>query len=109
MAGRTDTNMSSMWTEANRRSVDLIKSGDPERVELVRRCYDAMRHRETNPELLLHLFTQCRDDAKRLNEPWWVVFFDVARLSTLTSDLHDFARALPLAIDLMVQLNTPGG
>lgn len=69
--------------------------------------HDAMRYRETDPEHQLALLTQGRDEALRLNEPGVALFFESWRLTTLTSDLCDFARAHPLAIELMVRVSKP--
>jgi hypothetical protein len=61
------------------------------------------------PERKLELLTRARDEARRLGEPWWVLYFEYSRLSTLTADLHDFARALPLAVELLLRFNGPEG
>jgi hypothetical protein len=101
--------MSSAWAEFNSRSAEIAKSGDSERLSMIRRFQEAWQYRETNPELRLDLITRCRDDAKHWNDWWWEIFFEHWRLGTMTSDLHDFSRALPLAIELMVRLNTADG
>ena len=58
-------------------------------------------------ELKYEMLTRGRNEAQRLNEPMFVLYFDDERLSTLTSDLHDFARAMPLAMELMVHFSKP--
>jgi len=69
----------------------------------------AFNFRETDPEQAFAIITQCRDAARRLNETWLELFFDAWRLGTLTGDLEDFARALPLAMELVVRFNGPDG
>jgi hypothetical protein len=99
----------SVWDEYHRRIEVWEQAGDSERLEMPRMCEEAFLFRETDPEHMYVLFTRCRDAAKRLDEPWWVLFFESWRLSTLTSDLEDFERALPLAMELMVPFNSPAG
>jgi hypothetical protein len=101
--------MSEAWNEFNRRVGLWQQAGDAERLRMINRYHEAFRYRETQPEQQFALLTRCRDEAKRLNEPWWVFFFESWRLSTLTADLHDFARARPLAIELMVRFSSPEG
>ena len=101
--------MSDKWNEFNRRVADWQQKGDAECLKLVDLYYEAFRHRETEPERQLELLTRGRAEAQQLNEPWWVLFFESCRLSTLTADLHDFARALPVAMELMVRFNSPQG
>ncbi len=101
--------MSNSRAEFNRRCAEIVKSGDSARIAMVRRYNQAWQYRETDPEIRLDLVTQCRDDAKLFNEWWWEIFFGKERLGALTSDLHDFSRALPVAMELMVRLNTTEG
>lgn len=101
--------MSDIWDELNRRVGLWQEAGDAERLALVDLYHKALRYRETEPEYQLALLTRCRDEAQRLGEPWWVLFFESWRLGTVTADLHDFARALPLAMELMVRFNRPEG
>lgn len=101
--------MSDRWEEFDRRIDDWRQAGDVERLGLADLYYEASRYAETDPERQLELLTQARTQAERLKEPWWSRFFDADRLQTLTSNLHDFARALPLAMELMVRFNSPEG
>jgi hypothetical protein len=99
--------MSAAWDEFNRRAAEWRQVGDTQRLRMAATFQDAFRYRETQPEQQLTMLTRCRDEARRLNEPWCVLFFDLWRLSTITADLHDFARALPLAIELLLRVNRP--
>jgi hypothetical protein len=107
--GAFDLTMSQLWAEFHRRVDDWRKAGDPERLRLVELYEEAGRYRETHVEQRLAILTHCRDEAGRLNEPWWVLFFEYWRLDTVTSSQHDFARALPLAMELIVRFNSPEG
>ncbi len=101
--------MSDEWREYHQRVDDWQRAGDEERLQLVDLYYEAFRYRETEPERQFALLSQARNEAQRLNEPWWLLFFEALRLATLTADLHDFARALPLAMELMVRFSGPEG
>jgi hypothetical protein len=101
--------MDNHWVEFQRRTAEWQRAGDNERLQMARAYYEAMEYRESNPQLQFDILTRGRDEARRLAEPWWVLFFDAWRLVTLTSDLHDFGRALPLAMDLMLRFNGPEG
>jgi hypothetical protein len=95
--------------EFSRRVAAWNQAGDEKRLKLSELYYESFRYRETDPELRFAILTQGKDEARRLDEPWWVLFFDYWRLSTLTADIHDFSRALPLAMELMAVFNSPEG
>jgi hypothetical protein len=94
---------------------DFMKSqasGDAGQTEsqwLARYEQDGWAAQEKSPELSYQLFTQGRDEARRLNEPWWVLHYEYCRLNSLTSFLMDFTRAAPLATELMARFSTPQG
>lgn len=106
---KVDLLMSDHWDAFHRRVSAWQRTGDTKRLRLVELYQEAHHYRETIPERKLELLTRARDEARRLGEPWWVLFFEYNRLSTLTADLHDFARALPLAVELLVRFNGPEG
>lgn len=87
----------------------LYESEDTDRHALPSLVNQAFACHETDPERSLSLFTRGRDEALRLNEPWWVLYFESSRLEAMTAYLEDFGRALPLAMDLIVRFNTPPG
>lgn len=101
--------MSGQWDEFNRRVGLWQRTGDAERLALPGLLHEGFRNQETDPELSFALFTRGRDEAQRLNEPWWVLFFENWRLTALTCYVMDFSRALSLAVQLMVRFNAPDG
>jgi hypothetical protein len=110
VSGEVDLAMSSHidpWDEFNRKIASWQQEDDLVRLQMADLYYKAFQYREINPELKYELLTRGGDEARRLNEPWFALFFDDERLGTLTSDLHDFARAMPLAMDLMVHFSKP--
>ncbi len=101
--------MSSNWDEFHSRVAAWEQAGDVERIRLLDFYRNGFHCHETDPELSYLLFTQGRDEARRLVEPWWDLFFESMRLTALTSYVMDFTRALPLAVELMVRFSTPEG
>jgi hypothetical protein len=101
--------MSNRWDEYGRRVHIWQEAGDTERLDLPRLYHEGWDCHETDPERSVALFTRGRDEARRLNEPWWELFFESWRLTGLTSHLMDFTRALPLAVELMVRFQSPEG
>jgi len=98
--------MSGEWDEFNRRVEEWEAIGDLQRLALAPLLHQGFECQETDPERSLVIFTQGRDEARRLHEPWWVLFFESWRLNALTSFLEDFSRAQPLAMELMVCFNS---
>ncbi len=101
--------MSDHWNEYERRVRLSEQAGDKERLELPRLYQESWACHETDPERSVALCTRGRDEARRLSDPWWELFFESWRLTGLTSHLMDFTRALPLAVELMVRINSPEG
>jgi hypothetical protein len=101
--------MSNRWDEYARRVQLWQEASDLERLDLPRLYHDAWACHETDPERSVAQFTRGRDEARRLNEPWWELFFESWRLTGLTSHLMDFKLALPLAVELMVRFQSPDG
>lgn len=101
--------MSDEWREFHQRVGEWRQAGDSRRLQLADRYFEAFRLRESDPSRMFELLTVARDEARRLSEPWWVLFYEAQRLSTLTADLHDFAAAHPLAMQLAVRFASPEG
>lgn len=98
-----------MWRDYHRRLNDWRMAARAEHIRLAEEFDHSWAYRESDPERFLAILTRCRDGFHRLNEPWMVLFFEHWRLGALTADLHDFARSLPLAHELMVRFSTPEG
>jgi hypothetical protein len=101
--------MSDYWEEFHHRVEAWRDDGDVERLKLADQFHDTFRYRETNPEFQFELLTRLRDESRKLNEPWWVLFFEEWRLAALTADLHDFVRGHELAMELMVRFSGAEG
>jgi hypothetical protein len=101
--------MGDQLDEYNRQVRRWHKAGDRERLALPRLYEDSWACHETDPERSVALLTRGRDEARRLNEPGWDLFFESWRLTALTSHIMDFTRALPLATELLVRFNSQEG
>lgn len=96
-----------MWIEYQRFINRWQRDGDSERLALATLFDEGFQCQEKDPDRSFALFSRGRDEAERLGEPWWVFFFESWRLSALNAYSMDFARALPLAMQLLVRINTP--
>jgi hypothetical protein len=101
--------MSSSWYDAFMQKLAWQQTDDADRTRLASIDQDAWAAQEKDPEFSYWLYTYGRDEARRLNEPWWVLHYECCRLNALTSFLMDFSRALPLAVELMVRFSSPEG
>ena len=97
------------WAEYDRRVNLWQATGDTERMGLIDLYREGWQLQETHAEQSFALFTRGRNEARRLNEPWWVLFFEHWRLNAITCFAGDYVRALPLALELMVRFNAPDG
>ena len=96
-----------MWIEYQRFIDQWRRAEDSERLELDTLFNQGFQCQEKDPDRSFALFTRGRDEATRLGETWWVLFFESWRLSALNAYSMDFARALPLAMQLLVRINSP--
>ena len=87
----------------------LAAADDSERLGLTGFFHQAWQLQETDAEQSFAIFTRGRDEARRLNESWWVLFFEHWRLNAMVCYVGDFARALPLGLELMVRFHAPDG
>lgn len=99
--------MSDEWDDYDRRVAGWRAAGDAARLALPDLFDAGFGCHETDPDRSFHLFTRGRDEAARLNEPWWVLFFEAWRLTALTAYAMDFGRALPVAVGLMPRFEAP--
>jgi hypothetical protein len=80
-------------------------AGDRERLHMANLQYEAWECHEADPERSFALYTRGRDEALRLQETWWVLFYESWRLNALTSFAMNFGRALPVAMELTIRIN----
>jgi hypothetical protein len=71
---------------------------DRERIRMGRYHSAGFDCQESDPARSLALFTEGRNLAAQLNEPWWVLFYDVWRVQAQTDYLEDYRDVLDLAV-----------
>ncbi len=99
--------MSDIWEWYRDCKVEYRRRGDRDRLRMLEYHSEGFALQETDPQRTLALFTEGRQLAQRLGEPWWVLFYDVWRVIAMTTYLHDFAPALDLAIQTTLELRKP--
>jgi hypothetical protein len=82
-------------------------AGDEDRLLLVFLHSEGFACQETDPDRTLAIFTEGRQLAQRLGEPWFVLFYDVWRVIALLSYKHDFRNVLDLAIQCALEMRKP--
>jgi hypothetical protein len=101
--------MSASADEFNHRLGLAHQNQDAKTLSLADLYIQGFACQEYDPERSFALFTKGRDEGVRLDDPWWVAFFEDWRLTAITSYVMDFSRALPLAVELMVRYNSAQG
>jgi hypothetical protein len=81
--------------------------GDGERLRLVQLAYEADLFRETNPDRMLALIDEGRHLARRLDEPWWALFYDDRRAGALMKYKGDALAGLELAVRNALEARKP--
>jgi len=83
------------------------RDSDRERLRMARFHPQGFDCQETDPERTLALFTEGRNLAEQLGEPWWVLFYDVWRVQALIGYLHDYRNVLDLAVRCALEVRKP--
>jgi hypothetical protein len=97
----------SIWDQFFQLREEYLRNGDAERLRLTYPHSDGFACQETDPDRALAILTEGRQLAQRLNEPWFVLFYDVWRVIALLSYKHDFRNALDLAIQCALEMRKP--
>jgi hypothetical protein len=82
-------------------------AGDEERLRLAELHDLGFGLQETDPDGALAAFTEGRQLAERLGEPWWVLFYDVWRVIALLGYKSDFRNVLDLAVHCALEVRKP--
>lgn len=93
------------WMEEFQRQA--LEAGDRERFELPRLHNRAYKLRETDPAQALALLEKGSQEAARLREPWWVLFYDDWRVTAQLFFLRDFRNVLDLAVRNVLEIGKP--
>jgi hypothetical protein len=93
------------WIDEYRKRAQA--DGDKQRLRLTEIESEARPYSETDPDRMLKLFEEGRTLAERLNEPWWVLYFDHWRLWALLYCKRDFHDVHDLAIGIVLKVRSP--
>jgi hypothetical protein len=78
--------------------------GDAARLRLAQLHPEAYELRQDDPDRMLALLEEGRRLAGRLNEPWWVLFFDHWRVETFIYYKDDYREVIDLAVRATLEL-----
>ncbi|MFO0876482.1 MAG: hypothetical protein U0840_03835 [Gemmataceae bacterium] len=81
--------------------------GDRERIYLARIHSEAYQHRQEDPDRMLARLTEGRSLALRLEEPWWVAFFDHWIVETYIYYKDDYRDIIDQAVRLTLETRKP--
>jgi hypothetical protein len=97
----------SIWDQFFEIREEFFRNGDEDRLRLTFLHSEGFACQETDPDRTLAIFTEGRQLARRLNEPWFVLFYDVWRVIAQLSYKHDFRNVLDLAIQCALEMRKP--
>jgi hypothetical protein len=81
--------------------------GDRDRQRLLQLYETAVKYAKTDPDVMLGLLGEGRALAQRLDEPWWVLFFDHWRLQALLHFKSDYREVRDLAVQATLEARKP--
>ncbi len=81
-------------------------ANDAQRLRLVDSYSEAYALRESQPGRAVAIFTEARDLAERLQEPWWRLLYEKFRLDALMHFQRDFREVLEVAMHLTAEMAT---
>jgi hypothetical protein len=93
------------WIHEFERSV--AAAGDRERMLLAQLHGEAYAHRQHDPDRMLALMEEGRRLAVKLNEPWWVLFYEHWKVETLIYYKDDYRAVIDLAVKSTLELRKP--
>jgi hypothetical protein len=81
--------------------------GDAARLRLTQAHREAYARRQSDPDRMLALLEEGRALALRLNEPWWVLFYDHWRVEALIYYKDDYREVVDLAVRAVLEARKP--
>jgi hypothetical protein len=82
-------------------------AGDEERLRMAALHDEGFNCQETDPNRSIAVFTEGRQLAERLGEPWWVLFYDTWRVIATLGYKKDFRNVLDLAVRCALEVRKP--
>jgi hypothetical protein len=100
--------MTSVWDWFDEFEWEARCNGDSERMLLGDLHRQAYRFRETDPDHAIALYSEGRQLAVQLREPWWALYYDQQRVHALLHFKQDYTDVLDLAIRNTLEVRKPG-
>jgi hypothetical protein len=97
-----------IWDWIRGFEADAQARGDRERLRMAQIHNEAYAHRQSDPDRMLEILEEGRRLALRLEEPWWVLFFEQWKLETLIYYKDDYRKVIDHAVRLTLELRKPG-
>jgi hypothetical protein len=95
------------WAWCHEYEADARAKGDADRLRMARLHYDGWTWRETDPDQAYALYDQGWQLARRLNEPWWQLFYAHWRLGALLYFKRDYRDVLRPAVETVLEVRKP--
>jgi hypothetical protein len=93
------------WVEDYQRQA--LERGDIERARLPLHHNEAYSYRETDPDRAMALLEEGSRQARALNEPWWVLFYEDWRVTCMLFFQRDYRRVLEAAVQNTLEVRKP--
>jgi hypothetical protein len=93
------------WVEANMK--EWQERGDEERMRLPGFYSDAFQFRETDPDRAFAIFSEGKQLAEQLHEPWWALFYEKYRIDALIHFKRDYRNVLDMAVQCALEVRKP--
>lgn len=97
----------SIWDWIHEFLAEAEANGDEERLELIEHAHRASDFGKEEPDLNLAALNEGRALAQRLQEPWWILFFDHWRLQVLLHYKRDYREVLDIAVKATLEARKP--
>ncbi|MGL4551075.1 MAG: hypothetical protein ACRC33_07800, partial [Gemmataceae bacterium] len=96
-----------IWDWVHTYEAQARTRGDRDAVRLSALHGEAYAHRQDDPDRMYALLDEGRLLAARMEEPWWVLFFEHWQLETLIYYLDDYRDVLDRAVRLTLEVRKP--
>jgi hypothetical protein len=97
----------SVWDWFHEFEQDAWERNDRDRQRLVRAYHEGYQLREKDPDQAFLIFSEARQLAQRLDEPWMVLFYDEWRVTALLHFKRDYRNVLDLAVQAALEVRKP--
>ncbi len=97
----------SLWDWFNEFERRAWEQRDRERLRLCQAYHQGYQLREKDPDQAFLIFSEARQLAQQLGEPWMVLFYDEWRVTALLHFKRDYRNVLDLAVQAALEVRKP--